>query len=726
MKPRMLKFRFTALLLATPVLLNAQDRLPTMPGYSQFSRVSPVISQVFRQLGAAQVSGVSWLADGSGVDFTLGSTRNLRLNFSTGQMVDAPAQPAHAAASTAGGSTADPCARSVDRGRQTTTAVSPDGNRLAVYRDRNLYLTIPSDCGGTKGIALTTDGSEKTRIKYGTASWVYGEELEQTTAFWWSPDGKKLAYYRFDESRIPDYYLQIGQTGIYDSVDVEAYPKTGYPNPVVDLFVYDVATKKTTRIDVRDGKPFTNDVVGHYVYDVAWTPDSREITFNRKNRRQNVLELAFCDPNGGKCRTVVREEWPTGWIENHDLDDDMIWLADGKRFLWTSSRNGFENYYLYDRSGKLLNAITSNQVDLAKSDEGLLQEGDGAYRVDEKAGVLWYTARDGDNYLKVQLHRVGLDGKGDRRITDPAYTHTVNISPDGRYIVDVAQSHDVPPITRLIDSAGRVVAEMARADAAVLEKAGLRKVEEFTFLAGDGKTQLHGMLSFPSNFDPAKRYPVLLGVYGGPNFPAPGVSESFSMPSAIAEFGFLMLSLDTRASKGQGHKLLDDLYLKLGIPEIDDMAAGVKSLGSRPYVDLAKVGIFGTSYGGYASAMAILRYPEVFAAAASMSPVTDWRNYDTIYTERYMWIPQENQKGYDAASTITYAPRLKGDLILYWGTADNNVHPNNMMQLVRALQASRKHFQLQVGPDLEHTAMNTQRMLEFFIESLKMKKVPNQ
>jgi dipeptidyl-peptidase-4 len=260
-----------------------------MPGYSQFSRVSPVISQVFRQLGAAQVSGVSWLADGSGVDFTLGSTRNLRLNFSTGQMVDAPAQPAHAAASTAGGSTADPCARSVDRGRQTTTAVSPDGNRLAVYRDRNLYLTIPSDCGGTKGIALTTDGSEKTRIKYGTASWVYGEELEQTTAFWWSPDGKKLAYYRFDESRIPDYYLQIGQTGIYDSVDVEAYPKTGYPNPVVDLFVYDVATKKTTRIDVRDGKPFTNDVVGHYVYDVAWTPDSREITFNRRTAARTSL-----------------------------------------------------------------------------------------------------------------------------------------------------------------------------------------------------------------------------------------------------------------------------------------------------------------------------------------------------------------------------------------------------------------------------------------------------
>jgi dipeptidyl-peptidase-4 len=609
----------------------------------------------------------------------------------------------------------------VDRGRQVESELSPDGSRLAVYRDRNLYLTEAGDCSAAKGVALTTEGSVKDRIKYGTASWVYGEELEQTTAFWWSPDGKRLAYYRFDESRIPDYYLQVGQTGIYDTLDIEAYPKTGYPNPVVDQFVYDLATKKTTRIDVRDGKPFTNDVVGHYVYNVAWTPDGREITFNRKNRRQNVLELTFCDPAGGKCRVVVREEWPTGWLENHTLDDDMVWLADGQRFLWTSHRTGFENYYLYDRSGKLLGAVTSNSADLAKSDEGLLQQGDGAYRVDEKTGTLWYTARDGENYMKVQLHRVGLDGRNDRRLTDPAFTHTVNISPDGKYFVDVAQTHDVPPVTRLMDRDGNVIAELARADAGAIEKAGLRKVEMFTFMSADGKTRLHGTISYPSDFDPTKKYPALLSVYGGPNFAA--VNEMFKLPSANAEFGFLLLTLDTRASKGQGHRLLDDLYLKLGIPEIDDMAAGVRSLASRPYFDASRVGIFGTSYGGYASLMALLRYPSVFAAASSSSPVTDWRNYDTIYTERYMWIPQENAKGYDAGSTNTYAGELKGDLLLYYGSGDNNVHPNNTMQMVRALQAARKHFELQVGPDLGHTSVNGQRMMEFFIESLRMKMV---
>jgi dipeptidyl-peptidase-4 len=703
--------------LILPGIAFAQDRLPTMPGYSQFARMAPVIGQVNQQIAASRVGNIAWVPNG--IEYTVGgqSGKRYRYSFATKTKTEIPfgqgrPQP---------NAMKDDCGNEIDRGRQAEAVLSPDRSKLAVSRDRNLYITAPSDCRLASASPITTDGSVRNRIKYGTASWVYGEELEQTTAFWWSPDGKKLAYYRFDESKIPDYYLQVGQTGIYDSLDIEAYPKTGYPNPVVDLFVYDVATKKSTRIDVRDGKPFTNDVVGHYVYNIAWTPDGREITFNRKNRRQNILELTFCDPANGKCRVAVREEWPTGWLENHTLEDDMIWLADGQRFLWTSHRNGYENYYLYNRSGKLLNAVTANMADLAKSDEGLLQLGEGAFNIDEKSNTLWYTARDGGNYMKVQLHRVGLDGRNDTRLTDTAFTHFVNIAPDGKYFVDIAQTHDTPPITRLVDRDGNIVTELARGDAAAIEKAGLHKVEMFTFLAADGKTRLHGTIAYPSNFDPGRKYPALLSVYGGPNFPA--VSENFSLPSSIAEFGFIALTLDTRASKGQGHKLLDDLYLKLGITEIDDMAAGVRSLASRPYFDASRVGIYGTSYGGYASLMALLRYPSVFAAASSSSPVTDWRNYDTIYTERYMWIPQENEKGYDAGSTNTYAPQLKGDLLLYYGSGDNNVHPNNTMQMVRALQAARKHFELQVGPDEGHTPVNQQRMMEFFIESLRMTKV---
>jgi dipeptidyl-peptidase 4 len=712
-----------ATLAVIPASLRSQDRLAQMPGAARFQQMAPVYGQVNQQIAASRVSGIVWTPGGRGLDYSVGG-RSYHFDFATRKSLEvAPnstTRPERPGGSTGPLPSVSACVGSRERGRQFESALAPDGSRLALYRDRNLYLTTPGDCGGGKAVALTTDGSAKTRIKYGTASWVYGEELEQSTAFWWSPDSKKLAYYRFDESRIPDYYLQIGQTGIYDTIDVEAYPKTGFPNPIVDVFVYDVNTAQTTRIDVRDGMAFANEAVGHYVYNVAWTPDSRELTFNRKNRRQNILELAGCDPTSGKCHAIIREEWPTGWIENHDVDDDMQWLSDGQRFLWTSHRNGYENFYLYDRTGKLINAVTGNQADLVKSDEGP----DSFLRVDEKAGQLWYTARDGGSFLKVQLHRVGLDGRNDKRLTDTAFAHIVNVSPDGKYFVDVAQTHDQPPVTRLVDADGKVVAELAHADTTALSRAGLHKVEMFTFLAGDGTTRLHGEIAYPSNFDPTKKYPALLSVYGGPNFSANTPTERFSIGSTTAEYGFLILTLDTRATKGQGHKVLDDLYLKLGITEIDDMAAGVKALWDRPYFDKTRVGIFGTSYGGYASLMAILRYPEVFAAASSSSPPTDWRNYDTIYTERYMWIPQEAARAYDAGSTITYAPNLKGALLLYYGTADNNVHPNNSVQMVRALQSARKHFELQIGPDQGHSGVNTARMMEFFIQNLKMKLVP--
>jgi dipeptidyl-peptidase-4 len=210
-----------------------------------------------------------------------------------------------------------------------------------------------------------------------------------------------------------------------------------------------------------------------------------------------------------------------------------------------------------------------------------------------------------------------------------------------------------------------------------------------------------------------------VSVYGGPEFDAITARETFLLPSPLAEYGFLLVNLDSRAVPGLGKRTLDAIYQKLGQVEIDDMAEGIKALWDRPYFDTTRVGIFGTSYGGYASAMALLRHPEVFAAAAASSPATDWRNYDTIYTERYMWMPQENKAGYDAGSALTYAKDLKGRLLIYYGTADNNVHPSNALQLIKALQDAGKSFDVQVGPDRGHSAMNQDRMMEFFIDALK-------
>jgi dipeptidyl-peptidase-4 len=705
---------------ALHVTLGAQDRLKTMPGYAAYQKIS-------REIPSAVKSGaltVTW-KDGQTFEYVRDGKR-YRYDVATKSATEIAAAAGQETGGR-GGRGGGPA-----RGRQVDASESPDGTLKAFYRDRNLWL---SDTSGNNEVAITTDGSEKDRIKYGTASWVYGEELSQTTAMWWSPDSSKIAYYRFDEQKVPDYFLQMDQTKLQSAVDTEAYPKAGAPNPVVDLFVYDVATKKTARIDVRNGQPFDNAVVGHYVYHVAWSPNGSELLFNRTNRRQNILEFAAANPTTGTTRVILREEWPTGWIENNP---SMQFLKDGKRFVWESSRNGWTNLYLYDLDGRLITPLTSQTT----------FEVANILKIDEGAGVLFYTARDGDNYLKLQLHRVGLDGKGERRLTDPAFHHSVGscmaggggrgargasgagggscgISPDNKYFVDVYQTHDTPPSTRLVDAAsGDVIATLAHSDLTKFTELGLKKAELFTFKAADGKTTLRGTIQFPSSFDPSRKYPALVSVYGGPASASNTARETFITPSSTTEYGFLMVNLDSRAAPGQGKRMLDEIYMKLGQVEIDDMAEGVRSLWNRPYIDKARVGIYGTSYGGYAAVMALLRHPDVFAAASASSPVTAWYHYDTVYTERYMWIPEENKAGYEAGSAMTYAKDLKGRLMLYYGTADNNVHPSNMMQLISALQQAGKSFDLQVGPDRGHSGINPDRMMEFFIENLVMKPGP--
>jgi dipeptidyl-peptidase-4 len=682
---------YLALLLLTTVAAGAsgQDRLKTMPGYERYQRIAPLIRTSVKP-GALSVT---WADDGRSFEY---AWQNARYRYDVAARRATPLGPMPEDEARAGRRGRP------ERGRQYTEAYAPDSSRKAFYRDRNLWV---GDTSGANAVAITTDGSAERRIKYGTASWVYGEELDQVTAMWWSPGGDRLGYYRFDESGVPDYYLQLDQTKVQSVMDVEAYPKAGVTNPVVELFVYDLAGRRSVRIDVRDGRPFSDSVMGHYVYGVGWSPDGSEITFNRTNRRQNVLEFTACSPATGACRAVVREEWPTGWVETSPA---MRYLADGKRFLWASERTGFRNLYLYDLSGRLLATLTNHTFDVA-----------GIVDVDERAGVVWYLARSGDNHMKLQLHRVGLDGRGDQRITDPAYTHTVSMAPGGRHIVDVAQAHDRAPVTRLLDARGRVLADLVTSDLTVFDSLDLERVELFTFTAADGVTALHGMLHRPSDFDPARRYPLLVAVYAGPA--TNGARETFTLPNPLTEYGFLVATLDARSAGGRGKRFLDAIYQKLGTVEVDDQAAGVRALARRPYVDATRVGIFGTSYGGYASAMAIVRHPDVFQAASASSPVTDWRHYDTIYTERYMWTPQDNAAGYDAGSVMTYADRLRGRLMLYYGTADNNVHPNNTMQLIAALQAAGRSFDLQVGPDRGHSSINQDRMMEFFIENLVLR-----
>jgi dipeptidyl-peptidase 4 len=418
-----------------PAAIRAQDRLKTMPGYDRVQRI-------VRQAGSSVRGGslaVTWVDAGS-FEYTRDGKR-FRFDIATREATETDESGGSGGSGRSGrsGRFSGSGGAEPERGRQFESALSPDGTLNAFYRDRNVWL---SDAGGANERAVTTDGSVSARIKYGIASWVYGEELSQQTAMWWSPDNRKLAYYRFDESKVPDYYMAMDQTNLQSTLDVEAYPKAGAPNPTVDLFIYDVASKQSTRVDVRDGKPFDNTVVGHYVYHVEWAASGRELVFFRTNRRQNIMEVAAADASTGKVRVVLREEWPTGWVLS---EPRMAFLSDGHRFVWESQRSGWNNFYLHDLSGKLLAPLTRSTT----------YEASALVKINEQTQTLFYTARDGDNPLKLQLHRVGLDGRGDRRITDPAFHHSIggcipnlgsrpeqppvplpcSISPDDKYVV---------------------------------------------------------------------------------------------------------------------------------------------------------------------------------------------------------------------------------------------------------------------------------------------------
>ena len=679
-----------------PVFSTAQDRLKTYPGYEHYQKMMKEMEGAAK-LGILQQP--AWKDGGKVLEYSKDG-KIWRFDLKTKKTTElGPAQPP----AKPQGYGRPPGAP--ERGRQFAEAISPDKKLKAFYRDFNFWL---SDADGKNEFAVTTEGNEKARLKCGSASWVYGEELDQNSAIWWSPDSRKIAYYRFDESKVPDYFIQLDQTKLYSKADIEAYPKAGQPNPVADLFTFDLAAKTITQVDVRDGKPFDDAVVGHYAYSVSWSPDGKELLFNRTNRRQNIMEFVAADPGTGRCRVIVREEWPASWTEN---SPSLVYLKDKRRFIWASERTGFRNLYLYDLGGKLLAALTNHPFEVAN-----------IVKVDEEAGFLYYMARDGANHMMMQLHRVRLDGKKDKRLTDPAFNHAVSpeaVSPDGRYFVDSAQTHDQPPVTRLVDARGKIAAELAKSDLTKFEELGLKKVELIKFKSADGSRDLYGVLSFPSGFDPNKKYPLLVSVYAGPGWN--GASERFATPNPITELGFLVASFDTRGSAGWGKKAMDAIYGKLGVVEIDDQAAGVKSLYDRPYINKERVGIWGTSYGGYASALCLLRHPDVFAAACAASAVTSWYQYDSIYTERYMGIPQDNKDGYEAGNAMKYIDNLKGRLMIYYGTADNNVHPTNAMQLIQALQRGGRSFEVQAGPDAGHSGLRTDRMMEFFIENLVLR-----
>jgi dipeptidyl-peptidase-4 len=682
---------WSALLLVCSIAAGAsgQEALEKMPRYDRYTRLQ-------REISSSVINGgvsVTWSEDSKSFFYSFnGKNYKYDVDQRKSEITTetAPSSPeAKRRTPRRGGMP--------DRGRQFSSAESPDGKFKAVSRDRNVYV---SDADGKSEFAVTTDGNLEKRIKYGTACWVYGEELEVRDAMWWSPDSRMLAFYRFDESQVKDYFIAMDEGKVQDRLDTEAYPKAGAPNPRAGLLIYDLDSKKTIKIDTT----FGDASLGEYVYDVRWSQDGTRLYFNRTDRKQKTMQFCEASPSDGSCRVVVEEKQPQSWAENHP---EVRFLRDGRHFIWASERDGFINYYLYDREDGLVNQLTHNDFDALS-----------IARIDEDGGGLFYMACGTENPYYRQLRRVGLDGTGDMSVTDRDLDHEVTLSPDGSLFTDIAQTPDRPAETRLVDIHGKVLDTFVKSDLTKFESLKLKKAEMFDCLAADGKTRIYGILHFPSDFDHRKKYPLLLTVYGGPE--SGGINSRFQTPNPITELGFVVVNVAGRGTMGRGKAFRDAVYQKLGVVEIDDQNAAIRSLGARHYVDLKRVGVFGTSYGGYATVMLMLRHPETFSVGCASSSVTDWLNYDSIYTERYMGLPQdgENKAGYDAGSAMKYVSDLRGKLMLYFGSADNNVHPSNTYQLIRALEDAGKRYDLQAGTDRGHTQMNPVRMWEYFVTHL--------
>ncbi len=581
------------------------------------------------------------------------------------------------------------------RGRTYGDVLSPDLKYRAFTRGFNLYV---KDMDGTE-TALTTDGTED--LRNGFPDWVYPEELGQYQAFWWSPDSKRIAFMQFDEKPVTKYPI-VHDVQPIPHFELLGYPKPGGNNPIVRLFVVDVPTKKIVRLA-------TGDDLDVYLYRGQWTADGREFTYHRLNRFQNKVELFAADPATGKTRLVLTDTDPC-YI---DESTDLVFLRDGQRFLWTSERSGWREIYLYDlASGGLLKQLTNAKLPVS-----------GIQGVDEARGLVYFLGQEA-NGTQRHLYRVKLDGTGFVKMTREPGSHAANLSPTFDHYVDTFSSFDQPAKTTLYAVDGRAVRVLSPGTVGQeLLDLKLGKPEHLLFKSADGQYDLDGLLYFPAHFDPADKYPLILSIYGGPG--SKGVTNSYRMTDgsqALAQLGFLVAVCDYRGVSGRGKAFQNLHYMKLGQVELEDHVAFVKALGRRPYVDTTRVGVTGHSYGGYFTCIALLKEPDVFHVGVAGAPVTDWRNYDSIYTERYMRRPQDNPEGYEKGSCLTYAKNLKGKLFLHHGAVDDNVHPGNTIQLVQALLKENKAFDMMIYPEQQHGIAFPRyaaSRVEYFIEHLK-------
>ncbi|MBL8227669.1 MAG: S9 family peptidase [Bryobacterales bacterium] len=573
--------------------------------------------------------------------------------------------------------------------------LSPDGKRLAY---RNLHDLYVIELASKRVTRLTQDGSST--LLNGELDWVYPEELDLGTAYWWSPDSQSIAYLQFDISR-QMIHPHVDMLGLFAKPEPQRYPKAGTPNADVRLGVVPAKGGDTKWMDLGEMR----DRLAARIY---WMPDSKALGVFRLNRVQDHLHFLSADAATGVSRVILEEKDPY-WL---NIKNDFAWLAQRQQFLWASERDGFRHLYLYDRNGKMVSQLTKGEFEVTNLE-----------LVDEAGGRVFFESTE-VSPLERHLYSVSLSGGARTRLTKEKGTHSTTISPTGEYWVDSFSSLTDAPRTVLRDATGNVVATIREADRKAYDEYDVRPTALLNFKGADG-TLFHARLIKPVNFDPAKKYPAVVMIYGGPHAQTVrDVWAGMSWEQVLAHRGFVIWQMDNRGSAGRGHLWEAKLHRRMGKQELEDQKEGVKHLVSLGFVDPQRVGITGWSYGGYMTLYALLHAPDVFKAGISGAPVTDWRHYDTIYTERYLGLPSENAGGYRASSPVFDAKNLKGKLMLIHNFGDDNVLYQHNMQMQVELQKAGKQYDLLVYPQKAHGVTGSlsrhmrEAMIAFFERSL--------
>lgn len=569
----------------------------------------------------------------------------------------------------------------LDQEEQQLATLSPDNSKVAFVQKNNVYFL---DLLSKEKTQITFDGKFNEIIN-GAPDWVYEEEFSFSKAFEWSPDSRKIAYLKFDESKVKQYTIEYyNPHEMYPKPYTFKYPKVGEDNAVVTLHVYHVDNKKTINLNATTDPE-------QYLPRIKWTTDPDELTAIRLNRHQNHLELLLFNVRKNENPVKILEEKNKYYV---DIHDHLQFLSDGKSFLWTSEKDGYNHLYLYNKNGKLMQQITKGNYDLTH-----------LYGLDEKNDKVYFQAAM-VNPQNREIYEADLNTNTIRKVSEELGTHSAQYSTTFDYWVNSFSTINSPSEVRVRNRAGEEirVLELNNSLKEQINNFRAQKAEFFQFTNREGDT-LDGYMIKPEGFSESQKYPVIMHVYGGPGSQQVLNSwrgTNYWWHQMLTQKGYIVVCIDNRGTGARGEEFKKSTYLQLGKYETEDQIDGAKFLAAQSYVDENRIGIWGWSYGGYMSTLCLLKGADVFKAAIAVAPVTNWKWYDSIYTERYMRTRQENEVGYEDNSPVNFAHLLKGNYLIIHGLTDDNVHPQHAIEMTEALIQANKQFDALLYPNRNH------------------------